>query len=42
MLSNEATLDKLAYQLGYIPVYLMTRRYAKFISATQQSIANKA
>ena len=42
MLSNEATLDKLAYQLVYIPGYPTIRRYAKFIPATQQSIANKA
>ena len=42
MLSNEAMLDELAYQLGLIPGYPMTRRYAKFIPAAQQSIANKA
>ena len=42
MLSNKAMLDELAYQLGHIPGYPMTRRYAKFMLATQQSIANKA
>lgn len=42
MLSNGATLAEVAYQLGHAPGSLMTRRYAKFIPAAQQSIANKA
>ena len=42
MLSNGAMLDELAYQLGHAPSSPMTRRYAKFIPAAQQSIANKA
>ena len=42
MLSNGATLAEVAYQLGHAPGSPMTRRYAKFIPAAQQSIANKA
>ena len=42
MLSNGATLAEVAHQLGHAPGYPMTRRYSKFIPATQQSIANKA
>ena len=42
MLSNGATLAEVAYQLGHAPDSPMTRRYAKFIPAAQQSIANKA
>ena len=42
MLSNGATLAEVAQQLGYAPGSSMTRRYAKFIPAAQQSIANKA
>ena len=42
MLSNGATLAEVAYQLGHAPGSTMTRRYAKFIPAAQQSIANKA
>ena len=42
MLSNGATLAEVAYQLGHARGSPMTRRYAKFIQAAQQSIANKA
>ena len=42
MLSNGATLADVAYQLGHAQGSPMTRRYAKFIPAAQQSIANKA
>ena len=42
MLSNGATLAEVAHQLGHAPGSPMTRRYAKFIPAAQQSIANKA
>ncbi len=42
MLSNGATLAEVAHQLGHAPGSQMTRRYAKFIPAAQQSIANKA
>jgi integrase len=42
ILSNGATLAEVAYQLGHAPGSPMTRRYAKFIPAAQQSIANKA
>ena len=41
-LSNGAMLDELAYQLGHALGFPMTRRYAKFIPAAQQSIAKKA
>ena len=37
LLSNGTTSAKVAYQSGYAP-----KRYAKFIPAAQQSIANKA
>ena len=42
MLSNGAMLADVAYQLGHAQGSPMTRRYAKFIPAAQQSIANKA
>ncbi len=42
MLSNGATLAEAAHQLGQDPGSPMTKRYAKFIPAAQQSIANKA
>ena len=42
MLLNGATLAKVAHQLGHTSGSPITRRYAKFISAAQQSIANKA
>ncbi|MDG2199054.1 MAG: tyrosine-type recombinase/integrase [SAR324 cluster bacterium] len=42
MLSNGATLAEVAHQLGHAPGSPMTKRYAKFIPAAQQSIANKA
>ena len=42
MLSNGATLAEVAYQLGHAPRSPMTRCYAKFILAAQQSIANTA
>ena len=42
MLSNGATLAEVAHQLGHAPGSTMTRRYAKFIPAAHQSIANKA
>ena len=42
MLSNGATLAEVAHQLGHAPGSPMTRRYAKFIPAAQQSISNKA
>ena len=42
MLSNGAILAEVAHQLGQSPGSPMTRRYAKFIPAAQQSIANKA
>ena len=42
MLSNGATLAEVAHQLGHAPGSPMTRRYAKFIPAAQQSIAEKA
>ena len=42
MLSNGATLAEVAQQLGHAPGSPMPRRYAKFIPAAQQSIANKA
>ena len=42
MLSNGATLAEVAHQLGHTPSSLMTRRYAKFIPAAQQSITHKA
>ena len=42
MLSGGATLAEVAHQLGHAPGSPMTRRYAKFIPAAQQSIANKA
>ena len=42
MLSNGATLAEVAHQLGHAPGSPMTKRYAKFIAAAQQSIANKA
>ena len=42
MLSNGATLAEVAHQFRHAPGSPMTRRYAKFIPAAQQSIANKA
>ena len=42
MLSNGATLAEVAYQLEHAPGPPMTRRYAKFIPAAQQSITHKA
>ena len=42
MLSNGATLAEVDHQLGHAPGSPMTKRYAKFIPAAQQSIANKA
>ena len=42
MLSNGATLAEVAHQLGHAPGSTMTRRYAKFIPAAQQSITHKA
>ena len=42
MLSNGPTLAEVAHQLGHAPGSPMTKRYAKFIPAAQQSIANKA
>ena len=39
---NGATLAEVAHQPGHAPGSPMTRRYAKFISAAQQSIASKA
>ena len=42
MLSNRAALAKVAHQLGHTPSSIMTRRYAKFIPAAQQSITHKA
>ena len=42
MLSNGATLAEVAHQLGHAPGSPMNKRYAKFIPAAQQSIANEA
>ena len=42
MLSNWSTLAEVAHELGDAPGSPMTKRYAKFIPAAQQSIANKA
>ena len=42
MLSNGTTLAEVAHQLGHALGSPMTRRYAKFIPAAQQGIANKA
>ena len=42
MLTNGATSAEVAHQLGHAPGSPMTKRYAKFIPAAQQSIANKA
>ena len=42
MLSNGATLAEVAHQLWHALGSPMTRRYAKFILAAQQGIANKA
>ena len=42
MLSNGATLAEVVHQLGHAPGSPMTKCYTKFISPTQQSIANKA
>ena len=41
MLSNGANLAEVAHQLGHAPGSPMTKRYAKFIPAAQQNIANK-
>ncbi len=41
LLSSGATLDEVAHQLGHAPGSPMTKRYAKFIAAAQQSTANK-
>ena len=42
LLYSGATLAEVAHQLGHTPISLMTRRYAKFIPAAQQSITHKA
>ena len=42
MLTNGATSAEVAHQLGHAPGSPMTKRYAKFIPAAQQGIANKA
>ena len=42
MLSKGATIPEVAEQLGHTQGSPMTRRYAKFIPAAKQSIANKA
>ena len=42
MLSNGATLAEVGHQLGHPPGSPMTKRYAKFIPAGHQCIANNA
>ena len=42
MLSNGATLAEVGHQLGHAPGSPMTKRYAKFIPAGHQCIANNA
>ena len=42
MISNGATIAEVTHQLGHAPGSPMTRRYAKFIPAAQQSIVKKA
>ena len=42
MLSDGATLAEVAHQLGHAPRSPITKRYAKFIPAAQQSITSKA
>ena len=42
MLSNSATEAEVGHQLGHAPGSPMTRRYAKFTFAAEQSIVNKA
>jgi len=40
-LSNGVPLAEVDHQLGHAPELPMTKRYAEFIPAAQQSIANK-
>ena len=42
MLSNGATLDEVAFQLGHEPGSPMTKRYARFIPDAQKRIAEQS